>query len=908
MILNKDEIVSIEEIGEAETGDVHILDAEGEHQQNYFLGNGINVHNSGAMNQYPSYKFGKAKQAKSLHEIIDKWTEDTYGLIIYQEQVMQIVRELGGFDWAQTNTVRKVMSKSGGAEFFMKTFWPTWKKNCAKHGLDEKVAKKAFHRIMSFGSWAFNKSFSSDTLILNTNPNQFAPKWITVKQLHEQEGYATNKWRKQPKSYVKMNTLSMDSDGKLRPAKIKDVFCHGNMKLYEIITESGKKIKITDNHRLLAVEDGEEVFVIGKEIVKGTILVMNSGYEEKLYEKTGEGKGWNKGRKWKNNSQPMKDGRSLEVFEFKDKMRGKSCQRCGREWYPEARFEVHHTTRNPPHSKLRWLCNSCHKIEDYELGNRKKQWNKGYPVHYEKVISKKYVGIEEVYDIEMEDASRPTFVANGFVSHNSHSVSYAMVSYICMWFKVKYPLEFMTAYLNIVKDSKGDKKQAMIKECERLKVPLREPNVNVSEEKFVIHGDAIVCGLRDIKNVGEKAVKNIVENQPYKGLWNFLKKVNNRQVNKRVVEHLIMAGAFDDFGYNKKKLLDNLVDIMKAFKGKSQRSKDKLKQLLRDSKGGKDYGAQTLAEMKMKVSPIAIGKHIVRYYDDVINQLGDHIEITNLSDIEIDDGDTQKTRRRKGIWIRGLLTQVDLKRLSQEVKEVIDQTQEKRYALANLVDDTDFIVLSFRDSVYEQYEQKLFDMKGKVLLIQGEVNVGWKKVYVNRVWLMSDLREVYQKKRKGGFYDKYLFQHPMYRYFGKKLKRIRDDYNCVPLKEVVLDEGSIYNRWVIGLITDIQTKTIKKEEYRGQEMYIITFEDESFQGSFILYPSDKRFKAMKKSLFKLYEDKRPFMMRVQRDYRFKPSDSEYKQVCLSIDKRVSWKSSHKTPFKFKGEKNETKKS
>ncbi len=123
-------------------------------------------------------------------------------------------------------------------------------------------------------------------------------------------------------------------------------------------------------------------------------------------------------------------------------MVGKPCQRCGVEWEPTERFEVHHVNRKPPNSILRWLCNSCHKIEDYELGNRVKVWSKGFPIHYERVVSKEYLGEQDTYDIEMEDSSRPTFIANGFVSHNSHSISYAFVSYFCMWMKVNYPIEF----------------------------------------------------------------------------------------------------------------------------------------------------------------------------------------------------------------------------------------------------------------------------------------------------------------------------------------------------------------------------------------------------------------------------------------------------------------------------------
>jgi DNA polymerase-3 subunit alpha len=599
---------------------------------------------SGAMNRYPACKFGRAKEAKPLHQIIAKWTKDTYGLIIYQEQVMQIVRELGGFNWEQTNTVRKVMSKSGGAEYFMKTFWPTWKKNCKKKGLDKSKALKAFKRIMSFGSWAFNKS---------------------------------------------------------------------------------------------------------------------------------------------------------------------------------------------------------------------------------------------------------------------HSVSYAMVSYICMWFKVHYPIEFATAYLNVVKDNTGEKIQAMIRDCDRMRIAIREPNVNVSERRFVIHGDAIVASISDVKHVGVAAVKSVIENQPFKGLLDFVKRTDSRGCNKRAIENLIKAGAFDDFGYNKKELLKNLKDIVRYMRAKTKRTRLKAKELIKGCKGKEGYTKQQIAELKHEVSPIAVGKHIVEYYDDVTKRFASHVNLIKLEDIELDEGRQQGLiRKRKDVWVMGLLTHVDLKRLSQEVKEVITQEEEKRYALANLEDETDFIVCSFREAVYERYEQKLHSWKGKVLLVKAECNVGWKKLYVNRVWILDDLRKYLKNGRKPKkFHRDYLFEHPIKRYFKKVggIEDIRTKYNCKPLIKVtkMKETGTI---WCIGVVTDIQTRTIRRGDYEGKEMHIVFFEDETFQGSFILYPSDHRFKTMKKDIFALYKTKTPFMLRVQRDYRFKSEDAEYKQVSISIHKKFKWKDMIRTPFKLKGKK------
>jgi iron uptake system EfeUOB component EfeO/EfeM len=67
----------------------------------------------------------------------------------------------------------------------------------------------------------------------------------------------------------------------------------------------------------------------------------------------------------------------------------------------------------------------------------------------------------------------------------------------------------------------------------------------------------------------------------------------------------------------------------------------------------------------------------------------------------------------------------------------------------------------------------------------------------------------------------------------------------------------------------------------------------------MVFPTDPRFEAMKRDLFKLYDEHRPFMLRVQRDLSYKV-DANFKQVSIAIDKRISWDKMIKTPFKFKG--------
>jgi DNA polymerase III alpha subunit len=92
-----------------------------------------------------------------IHPMLDSLTSDTYGVVIYQEQVMRIVREMGGLSWADTSSVRKGMSKSLGNEFF-EQFKKKFVDGSGPNGVPEEKAVEIWDQINTFGSWAFNKS------------------------------------------------------------------------------------------------------------------------------------------------------------------------------------------------------------------------------------------------------------------------------------------------------------------------------------------------------------------------------------------------------------------------------------------------------------------------------------------------------------------------------------------------------------------------------------------------------------------------------------------------------------------------------------------------------------------------------------------------------------------------------
>jgi len=141
------------------------------------------------------------------------------------------------------------------------------------------------------------------------------------------------------------------------------------------------------------------------------------------------------------------------------------------------------------------------------------------------------------------------FAEYGF--NKSHSAAYAMISYQTAFLKANYPAEYMTALISSVAMS-SDKVSLYIQECKRMGLDVYPPSINASRSGASIDKGGVRFGLGAIKNVGEGAIENIVENRledgGFKSLADFCLRVDLRQVNKRVVESLIKSGAMDDLG------------------------------------------------------------------------------------------------------------------------------------------------------------------------------------------------------------------------------------------------------------------------------------------------------------------------------------------------------------------------
>ena len=136
----------------------------------------------------------------------------------------------------------------------------------------------------------------------------------------------------------------------------------------------------------------------------------------------------------------------------------------------------------------------------------------------------------------------------GYGFNKSHSTTYALLAYQTAWLKANYPRHFMAALLTIERQN-TDKLAVYLGECRDMGVPILPPDVNSSGLHFTVADDGIRFGLAAIKNVGEAAIASIVQAREAQGRITSLNRlcedVDLRLVNKRVIESLTKAGAFD---------------------------------------------------------------------------------------------------------------------------------------------------------------------------------------------------------------------------------------------------------------------------------------------------------------------------------------------------------------------------
>lgn len=145
-----------------------------------------------------------------------------------------------------------------------------------------------------------------------------------------------------------------------------------------------------------------------------------------------------------------------------------------------------------------------------------------------------------------------------YAFNKSHAAAYGVLAYQTAYLKTHYPVEFMAALITSVMGN-TDKVVEYIRECNALKIDVLKPDINKSYTKFSVENKSIRFGLAAVKNVGVNVLNNIIKEREnsgeFKDFNELCKRLDSKDLNKRIIESLIKCGAFDEMGENRASLL-----------------------------------------------------------------------------------------------------------------------------------------------------------------------------------------------------------------------------------------------------------------------------------------------------------------------------------------------------------------
>ncbi|MGC8875644.1 DNA polymerase III subunit alpha [Thermus sp.] len=177
-----------------------------------------------------------------------------------------------------------------------------------------------------------------------------------------------------------------------------------------------------------------------------------------------------------------------------------------------------------------------------------------------------------------EEANRLFDMLEAFANYGfnkSHAAAYSLLSYQTAYVKAHYPVEFMAALLSVERQD-SDKVAEYIRDARAMGIEVLPPDINRSGFDFKVVGEEILFGLSAVKNVGEGAALAILEERerggPFRSLGDFLKRLDEKVVNKRTLESLIKAGAMDAFG-DRARLLASLDPLLRWAAGVRERER-----------------------------------------------------------------------------------------------------------------------------------------------------------------------------------------------------------------------------------------------------------------------------------------------------------------------------------------------
>ncbi len=225
-----------------------------------------------------------------------------------------------------------------------------------------------------------------------------------------------------------------------------------------------------------------------------------------------------------------------------------------------------------------------------------------------------------------------------YAFNKAHAVSYAIVAYRTAYMKCHYPREYMAALITSVLDSSG-KVAEYIAECRDMGIRLLPPDVNESDADFTVVGDNLRFGMAAVKNVGRGFVKTLMAERERGGRFaafdEFCRRMYGQDLNRRAIESLVRAGAFDSMGCKRKALLqvlDTVLDSVNSAGRKNVAGQLELFGMEADDGGVADaplklpdveeFSAAELMSMEREMTGLYLSGHPMDGYRETARRLG----------------------------------------------------------------------------------------------------------------------------------------------------------------------------------------------------------------------------------------------------------------------------------------------
>ena len=297
--------------------------------------------------------------------------------------------------------------------------------------------------------------------------------------------------------------------------------------------------------------------------------------------------------------------------------------------------------------------------------------------------------------------------------NKAHSVSYGMLSYVTMWLKVHYPIEFYEAILSLTEIE--DKRKKILKEYKREGLKILSIDINKSKLSFSIEEKGLRIGFLDIKGIGEMAAKTIVKYQPYSNFFDFIKKTEKKRITEKLYGNLINLGAFDSIEKESKEL---------TLFGEMKTPYEKIQLSLEDHfvlcPWDVDFG---------------IDKRVKDYFLEHKKDFTSHpVSISDLK--EMKTGFNEDEFIVYGIVYDKNLR--DVREVSASKGRKIDLEKYRGlYQFANFIleDDTDFVTIRLGTMKFPEYGRLIFQeiKSNDIVVVKGKMGSGIRMFFANKI-------------------------------------------------------------------------------------------------------------------------------------------------------------------------------